>query len=350
MYQVAIIGCGGMGNWHYDQITKNNSDLVIKGGFDLRAEAMESLEKRGLVCYTSVEEILADSEITLVVIATPNNFHKNLSIACLKAGKHVVCEKPVTMNAKELEEIIAVAKETGKLFTVHQNRRWDKDYCIIKDIVAKNTLGAPYFIESRVLGSRGSMHGWRGYKENGGGMLLDWGPHLIDQVIQLIDSPVIELDGHLLSIFTPEVDDSIKLILRFENGVTAILEMATNCFINQPRWHMSCYDGTAVIEDWSCNGKMVQNKIGSEMLWADDIVYTEAGPTRTMAPRPKEAMVESPLPQVETNLNEFYENVVDVINGKAQLLIKPEESLRVMKIIDGLFASNEAKCAITCRI
>ena len=93
----------------------------------------------------------------------------------MRAGKQVISEKPVTLNAAELEEIIAVSKETGRLFSIHQNRRWDKDYRIIKRIYDEKLLGTPYFIESKVQGSRQAMHGWRGHKQNGGGMLLDWG-------------------------------------------------------------------------------------------------------------------------------------------------------------------------------
>lgn len=94
-------------------------------------------------------------------------------IACLRAGKNVVCEKPVAMNAAELEEMIAAAKEAGRVFSVHQNRRWDRDYRMVRRLLEEKTLGEPYFIESRVQGSRGAMFGWRGYKVNGGGMLLD---------------------------------------------------------------------------------------------------------------------------------------------------------------------------------
>ena len=151
----------------------------------------------------------------MVTIAVPNNFHKELAIQCLRAGKNVVCEKPVTMNAAELEEIMAVSKETGKLFSVHQNRRWDKDYRIIKKIIEDGTLGAPYFIESRVQGSRGAMYGWRGYKVNGGGMVLDWGVHLLDQMMDMIDSPVVSVDAHLQTVFSAVKINTPRRLTKF---------------------------------------------------------------------------------------------------------------------------------------
>ncbi len=347
-HTLAIIGFGGMGSWHYKNITEKVPNICVKGAYDVRSEAMENVKNANLHCYANVDEILADNEIDIITIATPNDVHKDLIIKCLQAGKNVVCEKPVTMNAIELEQVIEVANKTDRLFSIHHNRRWDKDYCIVKEILAKNTIGKPYFIESRVQGSRGAMHGWRGYKQNGGGMLLDWGVHLIDQMLMMIDSPVVSVDSHLISVFTPEVEDSIKLTLRFENELCAVLEMSTNCFVNHPRWHVCCEKGTAVIENWACDGKIVCKKVGSEMAWADDIVYTEAGPTRTMAPRPVETTEQIALPEVNTNWADYYTNIAEVLDGNTELIVTPAQALRTMKVIDLCFKSAEEKCGIKC--
>lgn len=349
-HTLAIIGFGGMGSWHNDMITERIDEITVKGVFDLREEALQKAAEKGLHIYQSFDEILEDQEVDLVTIATPNNFHKDLAIRCLRGGKNVVCEKPVTLNSSELEEIIAVQKETGRLFSIHQNRRWDKDYAIIRKILEDKTIGEPYFIESRVQGSRGSMHGWRGYQENGGGMVLDWGVHLIDQLMDLIPSPVVSVYANLIQLFSSEVDDNIKIMLRFENGVSALLEMSTNCFINLPRWHMSCNNGTAVIEDWSCRGEMVQLNTEAKMEWADDIVYTEAGPTRTMAPRPVQTTKKIELPEVSVDWTDFYQNIVATLDGLEELIVKPEQALRVMKVIDLIFESELTGTGISCYI
>lgn len=350
MHKMAIIGFGGMGGWHCENVTEKIPEITVKGVWDIRQEARDKAAEKGLYAYSDLEELLADEEIDIVLVATPNDFHKGLVKRCLGAGKNVICEKPVGLNADELVEMMDAAKQSGKLFSIHQNRRWDKDYRIIKEIVDKNLLGTPYFIESRVQGSRGAMHGWRGYKQNGGGMLLDWGVHLIDQLMNMIDSPVVTVDAHLQKIFSDEVDDNIKVFLYFENGISAVLEMATNCLINHPRWHITCTDGTAVVDDWSCTGKMVKLKEDSEMEWADDIVYTEAGPTRTMAPRPSFTMQELPLPEVNTDWSDYYKNIVDVLDNGAELIVKPEQALRVMRVIDAAFESDRTRTGIHCCI
>ncbi len=349
-HQMAIIGYGGMGGWHHQNVSERIPAIHVKGAYDIRQEALDKAVHNGLYAYSSVEELLADPELDLVTVATPNNFHKDLVIRCLRAGKNVISEKPVAMNAPELEEMMAAAKESGKVFSVHQNRRWDKDYAIVKKALQSGVIGEPYFIESRVQGSRGPLFGWRGYKIDGGGMLLDWGVHLLDQLLDLIDSPVVSVTAHLQKIFFGEVDDNIKVLLRFENGVSALCEMATNCFINQPRWHVSCRNGTAVVEDWSCRGRMVQLNTDEAMEWGDDIVYTEAGPTRTMAPRPPETTREIPLPEVSTDWSDYYRNIVAVIEGMEELIVKPEQALRVMKVVDLCFASEEQGVGLACHI
>lgn len=350
-HTLAVIGYGGMGGWHCKNVAEKIPEITVKGIWDIREEARAKAAEDGLYAYGSLDELLGDTEVDLVTVAVPNNFHKELVIACLRAGKNVVCEKPVAMNAAELEDMIAVSQETGKLFSVHQNRRWDKDYRIVREIIESGRIGTPYFIESRVQGSRRSMYGWRGYKVNGGGMVLDWGVHLLDQMMDMIHSPVVSVDAHLQTVFSEEVDDNIKLFLRFENGVSALLEMSTNCFVNLPRWHVSCTDGTAVVEDWACHGKTVQlREDAGEMAWDDDIVYTEAGPTRTMAPRPAYTTKEEALPEVKTDWSDYYKNIVDVIDNGAELIVKPAQCLRVMKVIDLIFEAEKQGHGIACRI
>lgn len=349
-YKMAIIGYGGMGAWHQRNVDERIQGVSVKGIYDIQESAQQKASDNGFIVYQSLEELLADPEIMLVTIAVPNNFHKEYAIKALEAGKHVVCEKPVTMNAIELEEIIAVANETKKLFSIHQNRRWDKDFRIVKKIQEDNLLGEIYFIESRVQGSGRMLHGWRGHAQNGGGMLYDWGVHLLDQLLWLDSSPVVSVSVQLAHVYYQEVDDNFKVFLTFMNGRSALVEVSTNCFINQPRWHISGKDGTAIIQDWDCNGEMVTVVGENKLTWEDDIVYTAAGPTRTMAPRPEETKKKMPLPEVDTDWSLYYKNIIAVIEGKEELIVKPEEALRVMRLIDIIFECAHTGKPVSCKI
>ena len=99
-----------------------------------------------------------------------------------------------------------------------------------------------------------------------------------------------------------------------------------------------------------CNGELWQLKPNAEMEWDEDIVYTDAGPTRTMAPRPTYTMNQLPLPDVRGDWSDYYNNIIDVLEGKAELIVKPEQTLRVMNVIDLLFKSAEEGHGFACCI
>lgn len=128
IYQLGIIGYGGMAGNHRKQLENKNVRVALKGAYDKDPARMEAILEQGYRAYASKEDLLADPDIDIVLVAATNEVHKDLAIAALRAGKHVLCEKPVTMSAAELEEIIQVSKECNRIFTVDQNRRVNRDF------------------------------------------------------------------------------------------------------------------------------------------------------------------------------------------------------------------------------
>lgn len=337
---LAIVGLGGMGNWHRELIEGGIDDkLFVKGAFDIKQDRLDFALEHNLVAYNSLSELLADEEIDIVLCSTPNDCHKDVVVAALKAGKNVVCEKPVAMDSAELALMIDTANKCKKGFVVHQNRRWDADFKIMKKLYDEKTLGEVFNIESRVHGSRGIPGDWRGEKEHGGGMVLDWGVHIIDQILQMVKEKVTSVYCKLDHITNEVVDDGFKLFLTFESGKTALLEVGTSNFVELPRWYMQGVDGTAVIDDWALNGKVVRIKNWDK----NDAVpiKTAAGLTKTMAPRTDETIFTEELPTIETDIKDFYRNVMDTISGKSEFLIKHDELMRVMKLMERAFESAQ---------
>lgn len=335
-YNVAIVGFGGMGDWHHEKI-KTIENMVVLGTYDIKKERQEYAKQKGLKAYSNLESILSDKEVDIVLIATPNDVHKDIAIQSLKAGKHVVCEKPVTLNSQELEEIIDTANQCNKLFVVHQNRRWDEDFLTIKKIYDENILGDVFTIESRVHGSRGIPGDWRQEKQHGGGMLLDWGVHILDQMALIIPEKITKVYCQFIHVTNYEVDDGFKIHLTFESGKTAFLEVGTSNFISLPRWYVLGENGTAVIEDWNLNGKIIRAKGKAEK---DAIpVKTAAGLTKTMAPRRPDTIFEEELPKQNADVRDFYRNIIQVLNGKEEVIVKNEQVLRIMRLIDTAFES-----------
>lgn len=361
MYKLGIIGFGSMASAHFKIISNKSHDpslpgyvdnVEVKGVFDLDPKRQQAAVDYGLVAYPSREELLADPEIDIVLVATTNEAHKDNCIAALAAGKHVICEKPVTMSSGELCEVMKAAKKYDRLFTVNQNRRVNRDFLLMREKVESGALGKVYLIESHVEGSRGVPSGWRTIKRLGGGMMLDWGVHLIDQIMYMLDEKVTQVYCKMLSIHYPEVDDVFHLHLTFESGLTVLIEVSTNNYITHPRWYVSGDRGTMVIEDWDCNGKIVRRTY-SDDVWEEEVVMTAAGPTKTMAPRNPESTetLELSMPQgITDSVSKSYDQLTDAIEGKAPLAITAEQAMRVMLVMEAAFKSAETKKSIDVEI
>ena len=337
--RVAVVGFGGMGGWHVKYILK--SDVCeLAGIWDIDEKRREAAIEKDIHVYSSLEDLLADETVDIVTIAVPNECHLPIAVASMEAGKNVISEKPVALNSGELQQMIDCSNRTGKLFTTHQNRRWDKDFLVMKDLYATNDLGDIFTIESRVHGSRGIPGDWRGKKEHGGGMILDWGVHLIDQMLRIVtDKKVKSLYCRCDHITNYEVDDGFKLDLYFEGELTARIEVSTSNFISLPRYYMLGTNGSALIPGWKTNCQVVSCKNWDEK----DVVpvVTAAGLTKTMAPRDEKTIVSSEIELPESDVHDFYRNVCLAVDGKAEQIVTHKQLMRVMKIMEAAFRSDE---------
>lgn len=339
-----VVGYGGMGGWHTRHILEAGA-VELLGIYDIKEERCALARENGIRAYSSFEEVLADPKVDFITIATPNEWHKPLAIAALRAGKHVISEKPVTLSSADLADICAVANECGRLFTAHQNRRWDADYQMTRTAYHSGKLGKITSVESRYHGSRGIPGDWRGKKEHGGGMIYDWGVHLIDQMLGIID------DKKLLSVYcrcdhitNDEVDDGFKLDLYFEDDITARIEVGTTNFISLPRFYITGVNGTGVVSDWRDECRLVLCR-----SWEDkDVapVVTSAGFTKTMAPRDEKTTTEEFIPRPALDVHDFYRNFADAIDGKATQIVTHKQLMRSMKIMEAAFESDAKRAPV----
>ncbi len=338
MKNLVVIGYGGMGGWHVGHAQK--SDVVnLLGIYDIDPKKSELAESRGIHAYASFEEVLNDSNVDIVTVAIPNDQHKSVVIRALEAGKNVICEKPVTLCSEDLQDMIDAANKAGKIFSVHQNRRFDVDTLAMKKLYESGEIGEIFNIESRVHGSRGIPSDWRGMKQYGGGMIYDWGIHLIDQILQIVPSKIDTVFCRLDHITNNEVDDGFKLELMFENGCRAYIELGTYNFIPLPRFYMQGMKGTALITDWRENCKVVKCKAWHE----SDVmpVETAAGLTKTMAPRDSVTVDEYECERPVSDVHDYYRNFVKAIDGIEPQLVTHEEMMLDMKVMEAAFKSAE---------
>jgi len=346
-----IVGYGTMGFTHINNLKALG--VEVAGIVDIDPVARQEAAEAGLHVYPDLEAALADEKVDFVFICTPNEVHRPIALAALAAGKHVITEKPAMLNSAEIEEVMAAAQAADKKFIVHQNRRWDEDYLVMKALHDGRTLGEVTFIETRVDGSRGIPGDWRRDPNRGGGMVLDWGVHLVDRLLCMIPSPVKTVYGRLSYALDAPVEDGFTIYLTFANGVEALVACTTDNYAPRAKFHLTGKRGTATVDDWQMNGKIVRRV---EDVEPDAVpIVAGKGMTKTMAPRIVDyaqlAKVQDnvevlPLPRIDSDINDFYRNALAAADGTAEQAVSTPSVLRCMRVLEAARVSHETNTVV----
>lgn len=342
---IGICGYGGMGRHHGTYLIPKSKQFKVMGVYDVDTSRQTQAIEDGFKNYETYEAMLKDENIDVILIATPNEIHKDLSIDAMRHKKHVICEKPVTLTSLELEEIMAVEKETGQTFMVHQNRRWDEDYLVVRNLFEHKQIGDVFHIESRVHGANGIPGDWRCEKKHGGGMLYDWGVHLLDQILRMVESPLKSVSNINSYVLGHDADDGFTSLLQFESGVMCLVEVSTTNFIPLPRWYVKGTEGTAVINDWNLSGEMIKYNVDAKYV-APTPIKAGAGFTKTMAPLNHGSIIKMELPSPKKMSVPFYDNFLESLEDKSKIIVKNEEVLEVMRLIEAMFEAHHTNSII----
>jgi len=236
--KVGVVGLGRSG-WdiHCAHLAESDRFELVAVADPLKERRDEAVETRGVRrAYATPEELFADDEVELVVIATPSHTHKELAIKALEAGKHVQVEKPFALNAAEADEMIAKAKAVGKLITCFQNRRADPDFLEVKRIIESGLLGRVFFV--RVGNYRyDRRRDWQTLTRLGGGMLNNWGAHRIDQALILLGGQYDELFCDLRrTVSAGDAEDHVKVTLKRSDMVVDVEIFSACPMVPGPTW------------------------------------------------------------------------------------------------------------------
>jgi predicted dehydrogenase len=233
---------------------------------------------------------------------------------------------------------------------VHQQRRYDKDFNTSKAVFESGALGDVYTVQSSLYGFNGNMHDWHVFKDQGGGMLYDWGVHLIDQILYMIPGKIVSVYADMRNVINDEVDDYFNIMLNFECGVSARIELGTYFLSDKPNWFERHWfiggnKGTMYSDGFDPKGKIVRT---SELLTAvsDGRTMTSAGPTRSFGPPPEGRILTESLPQVDVNHRMFFDNYLSALNGKSEFLVKISEVRRVLCLMDAVRESAASRRSV----
>jgi predicted dehydrogenase len=214
--------------------------LATHSGFELRAvterhQKQAQQDYPSLISYDSVEALLEDPEIELVVVNTPSNTHFDLARRVLEAGKHVLIEKPLVTSSAELQVLEELGQRQGRHVLAYQNRRWDSDFLSVRQLIESGQLGRLIEVHFRFDRYKMALN-TKAFKEEpipGSGLLYDLGPHLIDQAISLFGKP---LRTHKTTgIFRPgsQVTDYFSLHLQYSEGLQ--VHLTSSLLVAQPQ-------------------------------------------------------------------------------------------------------------------
>ncbi|MGE3270358.1 MAG: Gfo/Idh/MocA family protein [Chloroflexota bacterium] len=230
----AVLGLG-VGKMHaqaYHQL--DTTDLVAV--CDANAERLEPVaEEYGCRAYTDLDEMLADKNVQLISVATPHKSHAALAIRCMRAGKHVIVEKPLTVDLAEADQMLQVSRETGMtLGSVFQRRYWPAALKA-KATIDEGKIGAPVLGIAQVSFPRSKTYydrdAWRGsWEHEGGGVLTNQGIHTIDMFQWLMGGDPVEVIGRWANLTHPyiDVEDTAAAVIRFKSGALGVLSGTTS--------------------------------------------------------------------------------------------------------------------------
>ncbi|MDP6349107.1 MAG: Gfo/Idh/MocA family oxidoreductase [Chloroflexota bacterium] len=286
--RVGAIGLGRIfEDIHLPQITAC-PDMDLAAVADVTAERRDRWrDELSVPIHDDMQAILEDPEIDLVCVLTPSRFHHAHVLAALRAGKHVIVEKPMAMNTAEASEMISEAESRDLVFSVHHNRGYDADFGVLQKILADDPIGHIVSIERRVLFDYTEWLAhypateyrpeWRMEQAFGGGQLYDWAPHFFDQVLRLAGTAPDRIFCVLRSLkWSDEVDDYAKLIAEWDDGRLAELEVTSFASQVVPSLYILGTEGAITQQRfWSpfiitgANGDSEEIEIAGEHRWQE---------------------------------------------------------------------------------
>ncbi len=331
--RVGVVGYGGafnMGKEHLSRAAEAGMTPAAVTDLDPARLNQAQTDFPSIATFPTVHQMLKHADVDLIVIITPHSSHAKIALQCLKHGKHVVCEKPLALTTAECDAMIQMAQKNDVMLSTYHNRHWDG--CIMQAVkkIAGGGIGDVVRIEAW-MGEWGQpLDWWRSSKSISGGILYDWGVHLLEYMLQIVDSDISEVSGFAhsglwarTSIWKDDTnEDEATAIVRFSNG--AMLTLRISSIDTNPKrgWvEVTGTKGTYAF-DWQ-KWEMITPKRNSII--------------RTTGKNP------------QPDYDKYYANIAGHLVNNETLIITPEWSRRPIHILDLAQRSVQAGKALKAK-
>lgn len=313
--------------------------LLAHPGFQVDAvvdPAQERLDECktsfGIPGFRTLEEALRQGRFDAAVIASPTCFHAEQTVAALQAGCHVFCDKPAALNSEEFLRMKTAAEENRRILTIYQPSRISRHNLFLKDLIHSGKLGKVFLV--KLLRERFSRRNdWQALRRNGGGMLLNYGSHMVDQANFLFDAP-----GRVLACTADRVlscgdaDDVVKLLLRY-GPVTVDIDINQAAADSMFRYAVFGSEGSAVLpaegNEWRI--RLLKESGGPSAELHDGL----SAPGRKYPATETEFQCETILPpETVPPVTQYYENLYRAVTTGEKLLNQLSETENLVRMID----------------
>jgi predicted dehydrogenase/type 1 glutamine amidotransferase len=316
---VGLIGYGAIAKAHAASITAT-AGLSLAGICDVSEVRRNTAAHDWSVrTHARAEDLLEDSEVGLVVVGTPPSIHADSVMAALRAGKHVVCEKPFALRVDEVDRMIDAAASRDLVLTVFQSRRWDPDYLALRDVVRSGAIGDVFYMESFIGGHDHPCDYWHSHEPISGGTIYDWGSHYFDWILQLMPDALrtVSANAHKRVWHDVTNSDQVRVDLTFAGGAQAMFLQSDIAAARKPKWYVLGTKG-AVVGEWQ-----------AEPVPADF-------PVRVKVFRPSAAggAHEEVLALAARDEHGFYSNLADHLAWDEALAVTPEQARRTVAVME----------------
>jgi scyllo-inositol 2-dehydrogenase (NADP+) len=340
--QVGLVGFGMAGRVFHAPLIHANPNLrlsyiVQRHGEEAKASYPEAHILRNL------DELLARPDVDLLIVATPNVTHFEIASRSLKAGKHVVVDKPFTITSRDADELIKLAHERGLVLSTFQNRRWDGDFRTVRQVLEQRLVGRLAIFESRFDRFRPAVrvNAWREESGPGSGLLYDLGPHLLDQAVMLFGPPEgIQAETRRLR-DGAAADDTFDLHLEYPRLQVQLSASLLMCEPS-PRFTLYGTEGSYVKYGLDPQEEALK-KGGTPGLGNWGVEPEAAWGTVSRCDRGLQRQKYRTLPGC---YQEYYENVYRAIRGLDDLAVTPEQARDLIRLIEIAIRSSQEKRTI----
>ena len=341
--RVAMLGYGAIGFEHGTAIGAVEG-LEYALICDRNEERLEQARAAfpGVQTCRDAAQVAEDPELDLVIVSTPPNTHASLAMQMLRAGKHVVVEKPFCLTTAEADDMIDLARERQRLLTVYQCRRWDADYLAIQRIVKQGTIGPIFHLETFIGGYAHPCNYWHSHEPISGGVFYDWGSHYLDWILQLIPDRVVSVRGieHKRVWHDVSNADQSSVHLQFARGQEAEFLHSDIAAALKPKWYILGERG-AIVGD--CRQETVKTRRWSGDLIEERLAPSEAPPDLRVFTRGADgALHEQQITLPAPPAYPFHTNLANHLLCGEPLAVPPEESRRNIAVMEAAKRSAQA--------